>query len=88
MTLKELESYTGPVIFSASWCGPCFTLKRQLKDKNIEAEIITVDEDDDGMAMAALHKVKTVPTLVVLDNGNTVKVVNGGNEILLELSKI
>ena len=55
--------------FTASWCGPCKMLARNLEDINTEIpiEVIDIDENTDA---AVEFGVRGVPTLVMLD-GNT-----------------
>jgi thioredoxin 1 len=59
--------------FSATWCGPCKMLARNLEDINtiIPIENIDIDENQD----AAIHYgVRGVPTMIMLDeNHNEVK---------------
>lgn len=55
--------------FTASWCGPCKMLARNLEDikTSIPIEVIDIDENTDA---AIEFGVRGVPTLVMLD-GNT-----------------
>lgn len=82
MTKNELSTFTGPVLFSASWCSPCKTLKTQLKAANVEVETIVVDEDAEGMDIAKENSVRTVPTAIVFEDGKATKVMNGVQDIL------
>lgn len=54
--------------FEASWCGPCrmqSSVIKSLGDKfTIPVEIIDIDED---MAAARIYGVRSVPTLILLD---------------------
>ena len=55
--------------FEASWCGPCKSLSRvfeEAKDKiAIPVEIVDIDEN---RSMAIQYGVRSVPTLVVVDD--------------------
>lgn len=54
--------------FSATWCGPCKQLAAILKDdtfKNIVVEEIDVDKNPDT---AAKMGIRSVPTLVLVDD--------------------
>ena len=55
--------------FTASWCGPCKMLSRNLEDikTEIPVEVIDIDENQNT---AIDFGVRGVPTLVMLD-GNT-----------------
>jgi thioredoxin 1 len=58
--------------FTASWCGPCKMLARNLEDVNtiIPIEVIDIDEKQD---IAVEYGVRGVPTLVMLDENVEVK---------------
>jgi thioredoxin 1 len=56
--------------FSATWCGPCKMLARNLEDvnTNIPIENIDIDENQD----TAMHYgVRGVPTMIMLDENHT-----------------
>ena len=56
--------------FSASWCGPCKMLARNLEDitTNIPIENVDIDENQDA---AMEYGVRGVPTMIMLDENNT-----------------
>ena len=59
--------------FSATWCGPCKMLARNLEDinTNIPIENIDIDENQD---VAIEYGVRGVPTMIMVDeNNNQVK---------------
>ena len=59
--------------FSATWCGPCKMLARNLEDvnTNIPIENIDIDEHQDT---AVEYGVRGVPTMIMIDeNNNQVK---------------
>ena len=60
--------------FSASWCGPCRVLANTLKDvEGITA--IDIDKDNDA---SIVYGIRTVPTLIMLDeHDNIVKRIGG-----------
>lgn len=63
--------------FSASWCGPCQMLSMTLKgmdDIPVPIKEIDIDEELD---LASQYNIRSVPTLVMLENGNEVKRVSG-----------
>ena len=55
--------------FSATWCGPCKMLARNLEDvqTNIPIENIDIDENQDA---AMEYGVRGVPTMIMLDENN------------------
>lgn len=59
--------------FSASWCGPCQALSTTLKgidDLGVDIREIDIDEELD---LAAQYNIRSVPTMVVLENGTEVR---------------
>ena len=76
-TFQETINSNKPVLvdFAAEWCGPCKMMKPILKDlKNQmgdEIMIITVDVDK-NQAAAAQYEIRSVPTLMIFKNGQSV----------------
>lgn len=63
--------------FSASWCGPCQALSMTIKSMDtLPCEVREIDIDD-NLDMAAQYNIRSVPTLVMLENGKEVKRVTG-----------
>jgi thioredoxin 1 len=63
--------------FYADWCGPCKMLSKtleNLKDNDIPIKEIDIDEQTD---LAVQYNVRSVPTMVLLENGSEVKRVVG-----------
>lgn len=63
--------------FSASWCGPCKMLSMTLKgieDNTVPVREIDIDEELD---LAAQYNIRSVPTMVMLEDGAEVKRVSG-----------
>jgi thioredoxin 1 len=63
--------------FSASWCGPCKMLSMTLKgieDNTVPIREIDIDEELD---LAAQYNIRSVPTMVMLEDGAEVKRVSG-----------
>lgn len=50
--------------FGASWCGQCQVVKKHLEKVTIPVEKYDVDEDE---ALADTHNIKSVPTLLFVD---------------------
>lgn len=59
--------------FSASWCGPCQALSMTLKGiDDLGVQIKEIDIDDE-LDLAAQYSIRSVPTLVVLQDGVEVR---------------
>jgi len=66
--MKKLEILR----FTASWCGPCKQLEANLERANlgIDIKVMDIDEQED---VARQYNVRSVPTLVLLKNGEEFK---------------
>ncbi len=62
--------------FTASWCQPCKVLAKTLEDvqTNIPIEIVDIDKDSNT---AIEFGIRSVPTLVMVEDGNVLKRVVG-----------
>jgi len=58
--------------FTASWCQPCKMLAKNLETANIELPIEVIDIDED-QKKAIEYQVRSVPTLVMVENDTEVK---------------
>jgi thioredoxin 1 len=59
--------------FSAAWCGPCQALSMTLKDIDDLDVVVKEIDIDDQLDLAATYNIRSVPTLVVLQNGAEVR---------------
>lgn len=59
--MAEVEA----IKFSATWCGPCRVVSKQLE--GLDFTNIDIDEDQDGLAKKA--NVRSVPTIIFLKDG-------------------
>lgn len=66
--------------FSATWCNPCRQLSRTLKtlpEDQLPVSIQEIDIDKET-GMSAMWKIRSVPTLVLLDEtGEEIKRISG-----------
>lgn len=59
--------------FTASWCAPCKALAKTLEEVSTDIEIEVEDIDDEN-SRANVYGIRSVPTLIMLDdNGQEVK---------------
>lgn len=59
--------------FSAKWCGPCQALGMTIKSQDDWGVEIKEIDIDDELDMAAEYSIRSVPTLVMLEDGKEVK---------------
>lgn len=53
----------------AEWCGPCKVLDNMLQESNIEYKSVDIDSSE-GEYLSLTHKIRGVPTLLILDDNN------------------
>ena len=66
---------TKVIRFSASWCGPCKMLaptfeQLETEFENVEFETVDIDENRD---MVVDYNIRTVPTVVIEQNGHVLE---------------
>ena len=66
--------------FTASWCGPCKALAKNLEVANIEMPIEAVDIDIQN-EMAVEFGIRSVPTLVMMDGNIEIKRMTGSKTV-------
>lgn len=62
------------IYFGAEWCGPCKSIKPQLIAANLPIRYVDVDKSPQ---MASDYLVKSIPTVVLILNGEVSKRVIG-----------
>jgi thioredoxin 1 len=64
--------------FTADWCNPCKTVKPIVeeinKDSIIKFKIIDVDSEID---LAKSFEIKSVPTFILIEDGNVINRISG-----------
>ena len=70
---KEIKEYSGVALidFYADWCGPCKMVSPvvdSIAESQDKYKICKVNVDDEG-ELAAAFSVMSIPTLVVMKNG-------------------
>ena len=66
--------------FTASWCGPCKSLAMNLENANLTLPIEVVDIDVHG-DVAQEYGIRSVPTLVMLDENTEIKRLIGSRTV-------
>jgi thioredoxin 1 len=66
--------------FTASWCGPCKALAKNLEASDIKLPIEVIDIDTDS-EIAVTYGIRGVPTLVMLDENIEVKRLVGSKTV-------
>ena len=63
--------------FSATWCGPCKTFKPVMNEVAGEGHSVQFIDIDQSPELAQQYNVRSVPTVVVVENGSEVNRVMG-----------
>ena len=58
--------------FSATWCGPCQTFKPVMNEIASEGYSVQFIDIDQSSAMAEQYNVRSVPPVVIEENGSEV----------------
>ena len=58
--------------FSATWCGPCQTFKPVMNEIASEGYSVQFIDIDQSSAFAESYNVRSVPTVVIEENGSEV----------------
>jgi thioredoxin 1 len=58
--------------FTATWCQPCKAMAQQLEELGLDKDVTVVDIDEQ-QDLAIQYGVRSVPTLIVVDNNKEVK---------------
>ncbi len=69
--------------FGATWCGPCKILEPNLKKMEAEFPSINIKhiDVDEYPKLAKEYKIRSVPTVILLKDGQEVKRVSGASLI-------
>ena len=60
------------LLFSASWCGPCQTLKPVMEQVSKTIPVTKIDVDTDAQTVSD-YGIRSVPTVILVKNGKEVK---------------
>ena len=67
---EELGSYTGVVMFGASWCMPCRSAKPKVERLSDSSKVpVAYFDIDDGQHLAQSLGIQSVPTFIRFQNG-------------------
>ena len=56
------------LLFKLSSCGPCKTVSKSLSELSYKYEEMVIDLDDNADSLADKYKIRSVPTILVLNN--------------------
>lgn len=71
------------LVFSAAWCGPCKKLKPYLEKYAKEAIHVLYVDVDDAPEFASSFNVRSVPTVILRQDGQTTDTLKGCNPAML-----
>jgi thioredoxin 1 len=71
--------------FTATWCQPCKAMAQQLEELGLSKDVTVVDIDEQ-QDLAIQYGVRSVPTLIAVDNNKEVKRMVGvkAKDLILE----
>jgi thioredoxin 1 len=58
--------------FTATWCQPCKAMAQQLEELGLDKDVTVVDIDEQ-QDLAIQYGVRSVPTLIAVDNNKEVR---------------
>lgn len=86
---NQLSTKYSVIFFQANWCAPCIVVKPFFKkisneyEKYADFEICNVDDKD---SYAIFHKIKSIPTVLILKNKKEIKRINDTKDIVKNLT--
>ncbi len=89
---NENEENFTLIQLSATWCGPCKNIKKELSsdgewlykyDGKLKWLIIDIDKMSDDKELLEIFKVKSIPTFFLLKNKKTIDKLTGANKNVL-----
>jgi thioredoxin 1 len=88
---QEIKSESRAVLldFYADWCGPCRMVSPivdEIANERDDIKVCKVNVDEEG-ELAAQYGIMSIPTLIVIENGEVVNKITGARpkEAILEI---
>lgn len=72
------------ILLTADWCGPCHMLKNKINAQNLTVETM---EMQDNMDIVGKYKIRSVPTLLVIEEDGTFYTATGSDDIIEEIKR-
>ncbi|MDB4430208.1 thioredoxin family protein [bacterium] len=69
-------------LLSAPWCSPCNMVKKIAKQRNLLIEVVDIDENP---AIALKYGIKSIPTLLVIENDTVISQQTGNPMKIIEI---
>ena len=93
---KNLTNMVKKIIdASASWCGPCRVFANTFKKvseieeyKDIEFKSVDIENDEDADLLVAKYNIKSVPTILLLDENDEIIYKLMGNTSLKDFTDV
>lgn len=74
--------------FGAKWCSACNTLDELIKSSDISPDLVTYIDIDDDMDSARFYKIRTLPTVIILNkNGEEIIRIHGKDATIEVIKK-
>lgn len=85
---NDMQEQSGKklILTTATWCGPCYGLKKRLEKDGFYSKIEIRDADKEQPFFRE-HNIKSVPTLLIIDSDANTEYVQGVEDIYKAIAK-
>lgn len=67
------------ILVTSQTCGPCFVLRKRIKDEKIKVEEKEYSENNDFFTK---YEIRSVPRLLIMEDDEVVESVQGSDDII------